>query len=90
MGKKFFRIYIYDSINNYNYLAGGTLDELIPKLIECDQQRNDGISVHQAIILYMTKINKPMNSKVFYEDRTKNGFYFKLYDCGEIKEKEQE
>ena len=84
MNKKFFRIYIHDSATNYYYLAGGILDELIAKIIECDQQRNDGIAVHQAVILYMTQVNKPMNNKVFYEDRTKNGFSFHLYDCGEI------
>lgn len=90
MTKKFFRIYIHNSATNYHYLAGGSLDELIPKLMECDQQRDDGISVHQAIILYMTKINKPMNDQVFYEDHTKNGFSFYLYDCGEIEQENEQ
>lgn len=53
-----------------------------------DQERNDGVAVHQAVFVYMTKINKPMSPEVFYEDTAINGVSFKLFQCGEIEEQE--
>lgn len=87
MSKKFYRIYI-KSPKHVDFFAGGPLDKLIPLIMNNDQERNDGVAVHQAVFVYMTKINKTMSPEVFYEDTAINGVSFKLFQCGEIEEQE--
>ena len=87
MKKQFYRIYIKNP-NGPDFCAGGPLDKLIPTIMENDKERNDGIMVHQAVFIYMSKVNKPMSDDVFYEDTANTGLTFKLFQCGEIEEQE--
>lgn len=89
MKKSFWRIHIQNKNTKYNYICGGTIEEVFERVQDEDARRNDGFKVAQAILAYMVKVNKPMKPEVFYEDSATNGLHFRLFSCGEI-EVEQE
>lgn len=88
MKKTFWRIHINNPAEKYDYMCGGTLDRLITMVQDEDNRRADGINVADALLFYMTNVNKAMSNEVFYEDKSPSGLSFKLYLADKVEQED--
>lgn len=86
MATPFFRVKVLDPKNNYYFMCGGSIGEVLALLRMQEAKRNDGFSFSTKIMEYMSANKKPMTKKFYYDERT-NGIHFRLYEMGEIEER---